>query len=93
MLIKAMIIDIHIPHANSLKDKRKVIKSIRQKIKNKFNVSISELENLDLHRRSSLGIAMVGNDKVYLEQNLDKIIDFIYDNYQVEILDIVREDR
>jgi len=88
-----MVIDIHIPHANSLKDKRKVMKSMRQKIKNKFNVSISELENLDLHRRSSLGIAMVGNDKVYLEQNLDKIIDFIYDNYQVEILDIVREDR
>ena len=93
MLVKVMVVDIHIPFANSLKDKRRVIKSIKERTRNKFNVSISELDGFDLHRRSSLGVAMIGNDSSYLDQSLDKILDLIYENYEVEVLELFRENR
>ena len=70
-------IEISIPDAMSLKDKRQVVKSLKDRIAHGHNVSIAEVGALDEHRRSIIGIAMVSNDKRYIEGALSKLVDFV----------------
>lgn len=65
---------LNIVQANSLKDKRRVIKSFKDRIRHAHNVSIAEIGDLDSHRWSVLAIAMVGNDRQYMEGALQIII-------------------
>ena len=71
----------------SLKDKRRVILSIKDRIRGAHNVSIAEVGALDEHRRSILGIAMVSNDKRYVEGALSKLVDFVRTVSQVNLTD------
>jgi len=80
-------IEISVIDAMSLKDKRRVVKSIKDRIANGHNVSIAEIGALDEHRRSILGMAMVGNDGRYVEGALSKLVDFIRAVPQVSLLD------
>ena len=65
---------LHVPEAMTLKDKRRAIKSFKDRTANAFNVSISEVDFLDNHRMALLAVAVVGNDKTYLEGSLQRII-------------------
>ena len=77
MHVGVLQVEISIPDAMSLKDKRQVVKSLKDRIAHGHNVSIAEVGALDEHRRSILGIAMVSNDKRYVEGALSKLVDFI----------------
>ena len=68
---------IYAPWVHSLKEKRKVVKSICAKVKNKYNVSIAEVENQDVHKNIVLGFACVSNDSSHASQVLDTVIRFI----------------
>jgi len=87
MTIGALQIELTVIDAMSLKDKRRVIKSIKDRIAHGHNVSIAEVGALDEHRRSILGIAMVGNDGRYIEGALSKLVDFIRAAPRVSLLD------
>ena len=87
MKIGVLQIEISVTDAMSLKDKRRVVKSIKDRIANGHNVSIAEIGALDEHRRSILGMAMVGNDGRYVEGALSKLVDFIRAVPQVSLLD------
>ncbi len=87
MKIGVLQIEISVTDAMSLKDKRRVVKSIKDRIANGNNVSIAEIGALDEHRRSILGMAMVGNDGRYVEGALSKLVDFIRAVPQVSLLD------
>ena len=87
MKIGALQIELSVTDAMSLKDKRRVIKSIKDRIAHAHNVSIAEVGALDEHRRSILGIAMVGNDGRYVEGALSKLVDFIRAAPRVSLLD------
>ncbi len=71
----------------SLKEKRGVVKKIISRVKNKFSVSIAELEDNDLWQSLVIGFCMVGNDRRYINSCLDKILDFIENLYLAEIVD------
>ena len=65
-------------HGNSsLKGKRSVLNRIKSRVKNRFNVSIAEVGGLDSLQTALLGISSIGNDKVYLEGQITKVVDFI----------------
>ena len=66
-------LEFRIPQAASLKDKRRLVKSFKDRVANRFNVSIAEVDALDDRRRAVLAVAMVGNDKRYLEGALQQI--------------------
>jgi uncharacterized protein YlxP (DUF503 family) len=72
---------------SSLKEKRGVAKKIISRVKNKFSVSIAEVEDNDLWQSLVIGFCMVGNDRSYINSCLDKILDFIEDLYLAEIVD------
>ena len=81
-------IKLHLPGNLSLKGKRRVLKSITARLKNKFNVSVAEVDDHDLWQLATLGICCVSNDKRYTNEVLSKVVNFIVDGqFGVEILD------
>ena len=87
MVIGVLQIELGIPDAMSLKDKRRVVKSLKDRIAHRHNVSIAEVGALDEHRRSLLGIAMVSNDARYVESALSKLVDFVRAVPQADLMD------
>jgi uncharacterized protein len=87
MTVGVLQIELAVYEAFSLKDKRRVIKSLKDRIAHAHNVSIAEVGALDEHRRSILGIAMVSNDSGYVQGALDKLVDFVKAVPQVSIVD------
>jgi len=65
-------------HGNdSLKGKRKIVKSLIEKSRNRFPVAIAEVDDLDRYQRATLGIAVIGNDSRLLNAILDKVVDYM----------------
>jgi len=87
MTVGVLQIEVSIPDAFSLKDKRRVIKSLKDRIAHRHNVSIAEVGALDEHRRSVIGIAMVSNDSRYVESALSKLVDFVRLIPQLSLID------
>lgn len=71
---------------HSLKDKRSVVKSIITKIKQRYNVSIAEIDNQDDWHRATIGIAGVANSQKKAEQELQKALKMLESNYQIEVI-------
>jgi hypothetical protein len=67
-------LEFHIPAAVSLKDKRRAVKSFKDRVRNSHNVSVAEVASLDDRRRAVLAVAMVGNDARYLGGALQRIV-------------------
>lgn len=78
---------IRIYDSHSLKDKRKVVKSLVEKIKLRFNVSIAEIDLNDNWQKANLGFVTISNDSVLTNQILWKVIEFIDGDSRVEIID------
>ena len=87
MTVGVLQVELSVQDAMSLKDKRRVIKSIKDRIAHGHNVSIAEVGALDEHRRCILGLAMVGNDSKYVRGGLDKLVDFVRSVPQVDLID------
>jgi len=71
----------------SLKEKRRVVESLKDRVRARFNVSVSEVDSQDLWQRSTLGIALVCSDRKQAQITNDRIIEFIRDAKKVEIID------
>lgn len=86
MIVGTCQIELIIYEADSLKEKRHVIKSIIERIKARFNISIAEIEYHELWNRSMIGMAVVSNNKALCESSLTKAINFIDNDERVEII-------
>jgi uncharacterized protein YlxP (DUF503 family) len=91
MIVGLLTLDLHIPEANSLKTKRMVIKSLIDRIKNKFNVSVAEVDANNLWQRSVIGIAYVANETVIINKVFEKIRNLILSTHSVELIDSTME--
>jgi uncharacterized protein YlxP (DUF503 family) len=86
LIVGLLTIDLFIPTSASLKEKRLVIKSIKDKVRHKFNVSIAEVDFQDKWQRARLGVVQVGNDYTFIEKNMNSIFKLIESVYTVEII-------
>lgn len=77
MPVAVAMVEISIPFAHSLKDKRHVVKSIIARLRNRFNVSVAEMEYMDIWQRTVLGIACISNDGKVANSEIDKAINYI----------------
>lgn len=91
MKILVMEFKIRVSYVNSLKEKRMIVRSLKNKLRNNFNVSVSETGDNDNHKSIVLGICSVSNDKTLLQNLSEKTISFIENNFDVEIVDIYSE--
>ena len=80
-------IQLHLPENQSLKDKRRIVKSIIARLRNQFNVSIAEVDDNDLWQLATLGISCVSNNSQHVDETITNIIKFINHNYpELEIV-------
>ena len=73
MVVGLLTLDLHFPGARSLKDKRQALRSLEQRIRNRFNVSVAEVEHQDLWQRSRLAVVSVNTDHSHLESTLASV--------------------
>ncbi len=91
MIIGICTCEIFIFNANSLKSKRSVVKSIIEKSKNRFNISIAEVGENDKWQKSIIAFSTISNDQTIVEETIEKVINF-FDSYsEIEIINIKRE--
>lgn len=88
VLIGSLLVQVYIPGASSLKEKRQVLKGMITKIQNRFNVSIAELENEDLWQRATIGVAMVGDTRDHVERQLQLVLNFMDAEPRWEIIQV-----
>ncbi|BCA55008.1 hypothetical protein W02_21480 [Nitrospira sp. KM1] len=79
-------IELFFPDSQSLKDKRHVLLSVKDRLHDKFNLSVAEVGEQDLWQKSILGLACVANDGRYVNQVLDQALNLIRNNPTVEIV-------
>ncbi len=74
-------IELSIPYAHSLKEKRGVVKRIVERVKGKFNVSVSEIGEQDKWQRSVIAVVTVGTSKRVVDATLEKVVEFVEELY------------
>ena len=93
MIVGACEMDLWIPGSGSLKEKRYAVKSLKERIKRRFNVSVAEVDDHDLWQRCRLGVVIASVDTRYAHQVLSKVIDYVRSDGRVELLDVTIEMR
>jgi uncharacterized protein YlxP (DUF503 family) len=85
--------DLHIANCQSLKDKRRIIASLKEKMKKRYNVAVCEFGDLSLWQRTQLGIVTCGNDKQHVDSSLKSVLDYVHNfravslvNFELNIL-------
>jgi len=79
----------YISQSASLKDKRQVCRSLIDKARQRFNVSIAEVDTQELHQILTIGIAVVSGDLKHAQQSMDEIIRFMDENTDAELTEVV----
>jgi uncharacterized protein len=94
MPIATVTLELEIPHAHSLKDRRQVVRSMKDKLRRHFNVSVAELDEVPVWNRATLGLVAISGSRSYLEGQLQAIERAVH-NYAiqsgVELTDIYAE--
>ncbi len=86
MVVAVYTVALLIPESHSLKDKRRVLMSLRSQITKKFNVSIAEIDHHDLWQKATFGIACVATEQRHANQVLDQAVNIMY---QFPLLDVI----
>ena len=87
MHIGVLTLHLSIDGADSLKDKRQAVRSLIQHLRNKFNVSVAEVDDLDVWRRATVGVAVVSNEVPFANQVLSKVVDHVENDWRVVLDD------
>jgi hypothetical protein len=82
MVIGFLKLELMFPENHSLKEKRRIVKSLISRARDNFNISIGEIGDNDLWQKAKIGISIVGKDKPIVDSNLNKVINFI-DNLNI----------
>jgi uncharacterized protein len=78
MTIAKLTLELSIPHAQSLKDRRQVVRSLKDKLRHGFNVSVAELDDANLWNRATLGIAAISASSDYLTGQMREVDDALH---------------
>jgi hypothetical protein len=70
-------ITLLVPESHSLKEKRMVVRRVKDRVRNKFNVAIAEVDDNDVWQRGVVGLALLGNDRRFVESALDEVVRFV----------------
>ena len=78
----------YIPYSQSLKDKRQVCRSITDKVRQRFNVSVAEVDTQDVHQTLTIGAAVVSGESSHARKSLDAVIRFMEENADAELMKV-----
>jgi len=86
MVVGTLKIEFQLPENRSLKGKRKVVRSMVDKVKSRFNVAIAEVGSNDKWQKIELGLCAVGNDRRHIDSSLNHILSFLDSLYLAQIV-------
>jgi uncharacterized protein YlxP (DUF503 family) len=75
MPVGLLTLELHISDAQSLKDKRQVLRSLKDKLRRQFNVAVAELDHQDVWQRSVVGVVTLSNEEKHVNEVLQKVLD------------------
>jgi uncharacterized protein YlxP (DUF503 family) len=82
-------VTLFVAGSHSLKEKRVVLRRVKDLVRQKFNASIAEIGDNDVWQRAVLGLSIVGNDRRHVESQLDEVLAFV--RSKAEVLDVTKE--
>jgi uncharacterized protein YlxP (DUF503 family) len=91
MIVGILIVHLYLPNSDSLKAKRQIVLSLKSRLKNKFNISISEIGLMDSLKESQIGISCISNSGRYIDRELSHIVDRINSYPNIEIINYSTE--
>ena len=91
MIVGVLTAQLHLQGIDSLKQKRSIVKSLNNRLKSRFNVSVAEVDHHDSKQSAIIGISMVSNESRYINQQFDKIINFMQNDGRFYLGHIDRE--
>lgn len=86
MIVGAALIEIHVHGSRSLKQKRGVVRSISQRLRNRFNLAVAEVGGQGSWQRAQLGLTAVGGDAGVVRSVLERAVDFVESLHLAEVL-------
>ena len=86
MIVGVAAVEIHVHGSQSLKAKRGVVRSISTRLRNRFNVSVSEVGGQGTWQRAVIGLSMTGADEVPLRRALEKAVRFVEETHLAQVL-------
>lgn len=86
MVVGAALVEIHVHASQSLKQKRGVVRSIQQRLRNEFNISVSEVGGQGTWQRAVLGMTAAGSETLQVKKVLERAIRFVENIHTAEVL-------
>jgi uncharacterized protein len=80
-------VELHLPDVDSLKGKRHVLKGLKERVRARFEVSVAEVDHLDLWQRATLALACVSRDSRHANEVVSKAMDFIEEHVEGRVID------
>ncbi len=91
MVIGVLQVEIHIPTSHTLKDKRSVVKSLKDQIHGRFNVAVAEVDADEKWQRATLGMSTVGEGRTYVQEVLKQVSEWLRTTHLVDVMRIDEE--
>lgn len=91
MVLAYAVFDLHLPGCRGLKEKRMIVRSLKTRIRNEFEISAAEVGGQDLLQRAQIGVAAIGPDQAPLDALLQDVLRFVEGNLDGELLDYRNE--
>lgn len=91
MVVGLLQIDVHLPSAHSLKDKRSVLKSLKDQLRGRFNVAVAEVDSREKWQLATVGISTVGDSRAYVDGLLEEVTHWLRATRLVELSRIEKD--
>ena len=91
MTVGVLQVELSVTDAMSLKDKRRVLKSLKDTLSNKFNISVAETDEQDVWQTAEIGVAAVGSDGQFVQSVLTSVVNYVRFFGGVELVDTEQE--
>lgn len=91
MIVGTLRVTLFLPDAHSLKEKRRVVKGLRDRLHARFNVAVAETDFNDLWQKAELGVAAIGNETPHVHSMLDTVLKFVRGCPEVAVIDVEHE--
>lgn len=73
MTIGSILLEVFLPASQSLKDKRRVVRSLKDRLRGRFNVAVAEIDYQETHQRATLGVVSIANERLQIEQLFESV--------------------
>ena len=91
MVVGLLQVEVHLPQSQSLKDKRAVLRSLKDQLRGRFNIAVAEVEANEKWQRATLGISTLGESRVFVERLLRDVTDWLRETQLVAVIRIDQE--